>query len=50
MTFGYIIYERSRRAVSHSLGYDVNIEKKRNFKKPYVSVAVLHLPTTLINH
>ena len=27
MTFGYIIYERSRRAVLHSLGYDVNIEK-----------------------
>ena len=33
LTFEYIIYERSRRAVLQSLYYDVNIENKRNFKK-----------------
>ena len=27
MTFKYTIYERSRRAMLHSLDYDVNIEK-----------------------
>ena len=35
MTFIYIIrvYERSRRAVLHSLDNDVNIEKQKKFQK-----------------
>ena len=33
----YIVYERSHRAVLHSLGYDLNIEnKKKTFQKDII--------------
>ena len=44
ITFESNIYERSPRAVLHSLDYDVNIEKEKKFKK-VVSFRGIFAPT-----
>ena len=45
MTFEYTIYERSRRAVLHSLDYDVNIEKKKKKYQKVISFRGIFAPS-----